>query len=149
VTFEALPSDLPSLPILLRDARSAFAGAIGAAILSAGLPPLPVNGPLIVGGLHEGGSFEELVRMRQRSIEKFQTIEKLRESGYLAGAEEAPHLSDRGHQAAHVISEAIEHLTASLHERLGEAGMSSFVTGLLFLINEEHTTQSHAEHSAN
>jgi hypothetical protein len=139
VTFESLPNDLPGIPILLREARGSYAGAIRAAIALAGLPELPTNGPLIVGGLHEGDSFSRLVDQRRKSIEKYQTIEKLRASGYLIGDNDDPILSELGHQAAHVVFDAIVHLTESLRESLGDEGMKSFVKGLLFLINEKES----------
>ena len=145
MTFEALPDDLPAIPILLRDARGAFAGAIATGLASAGLPALPTNGPLILRGLHEGGSLTQLVTLRQRSIDRFQTIEKLREAGYLSGPEDDLVLSERGHQAAHVIFDAIRQLTTSLHDSLGDDGMRSFVKGLLFLSEEQHAHESARE----
>lgn len=137
MTFEALPDDLPGIPLLLREARGAFAGAIREEINRAGLPTLPTNGPLIIGGLHQGVSFSQLVGQRRTSIEKFQTVEKLRESGYLSGLQDDPELTEQGHEAAHVVFDAVSHLTESLHEHLGDEGTTSFVKGLLFLIAEK------------
>jgi hypothetical protein len=140
VSFVDPPDDLPAIPLLLRGARGSYAGAIRAAIASAGLPELPTNGPLIIGGLHDGGlSFSQLVDQRQKSIEKFKTIERLRESGYLVGPEDSPILSESGHEAAHVVFDAISRLTTSLHESLGDEGMKSFVKGMLFLISEKES----------
>jgi predicted alpha/beta hydrolase family esterase len=140
VSFEDLPNDLPGIPILLREARGAYAGAIRVAIAAAGLPELPTNGPLIVGGLHEGAvSFSRLVDQRRKSIEKSQTIDKLRDAGYLIGSEDDPILSESGHQAAHIVLDSIVHLTESLNQLLGDDGMKAFVTGLLFLSNEKVT----------
>jgi hypothetical protein len=135
-----LPDDLPAVPLLLREARGAYAGAIRAAIASAGLPELPTNGPLILGGLHDGElSFSKLVDQRRKSIEKYRTIEKLRESGYLVGPEDAPSLSESGDEAAHIVFHAIVELTSSLKECLGEEGMKSFIKGMLFLISEKES----------
>jgi hypothetical protein len=140
VSFEDLPNDLPAIPQLLREARGSYACAIRVAIASAGLPELPTNGPLIIGGLHDGTvSFSRLVEQRRKSIEKFQTIERLRESGYLVGPEADPILSESGHEAAHIVFDAIVHLTNSLNECLGDEGMRSFVKGMLFLINEKES----------
>jgi hypothetical protein len=138
VTFGELPDDLPAIPLLLREARGSYAAAIRAAIASAGLPELPTNGPLIIGGLHDGElSVSQLVAQRQKSVEKYKTIERLRESGYLIGPEDSPVLSDSGHEAAHVVFGAISQLTSSLNECLGPEGMKSFVKGMLFLISEK------------
>ncbi len=138
MTFGELPEDLPAIPLLLREARGSYAAAIRAAIASAGLPELPTNGPLIISGLHSGElSFTQLVNQRQKSIEKYRTIEQLRESGYLMGPEDSPILSEAGHEAAHIVSGAIGQLTSSLNECLGDDGMSSFVKGMLFLISEK------------
>jgi hypothetical protein len=140
MAFGELPDDLPPIPILLREARGSFAGAIRVAIASAGLPELPVNGPLIVGGLHNGDiPFSHLVDLRRKSIEKNRTIEKLRESGYLVGPEDAPVLSESGHEAAHIASGAVVQLTDSLNGRLGDAGMRAFIEGMLFLIDEKRS----------
>jgi hypothetical protein len=140
VSFEDLPNDLPAIPLLLREARGSYAGAIRVAIASAGLPELPTNGPLILGGLHEGGlSFSQLVDQRAKSIQKYQTIERLRDSGYLVGPEDAPILSESGHEAAHIVFDAISQLTNSLSECLGDEGMKSFVKGMLFLISEKES----------
>jgi hypothetical protein len=74
-------------------------------------------------------------------MEKYQTLERLRDSGYLIGPEDAPVLSESGHRAAHVVVDAINDLTHSLSERLGDDGMRSFVTGLLFLNSEKESRQ--------
>lgn len=138
MSFGDLPEDLPAVPLLLRSARGSYASTIRAAIASAGLPELPTNGPLILGGLHDGTlSISQLVDQRRNSIEKYQTIERLRESGYVIGPEDAPGLSESGHEAAHVVFQAISDLTNSLRERLGDEGMESFVKGLLFLSSEK------------
>jgi len=140
VSFDDLPDDLPAIPLLLREARGSYAAAIRAAIASAGLPELPTNGPLIIGGLHGGDvTFSQLVNQRRGSIEKYQTIERLRESGYLIGSAEDPILSESGHAAAHIVFDAIVALTNSLKECLGDDGMQSFVKGMLFLINEKES----------
>lgn len=140
MTFGDLPEDLPAIPLLLREARGSYAAAIRAAIASAGLPELPTNGPLIIGGLHDGElSFARLVGQRQKSIEKYKTVERLRESGYLVGPEDSPILSESGHEAAHIVYGAISQLTNSLKECLGEEGMKSFVRGMLFLISEKES----------
>jgi hypothetical protein len=140
VTFEALPDDLPGIPLLLRAARGSFAGAIRAAIAAAGMPALPTNGPFILGGLHADPTFyPELLGQRRRSIEKSQTIEKLFESGYLTGSKDSPELSELGHEASHVIYGAIDQLTTSLSEVLGDEGMKSFVTGLFFLMSNKES----------
>lgn len=140
MSFVDLPEDLPAIPLLLRGARGAYAGAIHDAFVSAGMPELPTNGPLIIGGLHDGGlSFSQLVGQRQKSIEKYQTIERLRASGYLIGPEDSPILSESGHEAAHIVYDAIHRLTNSLKECLGEEGMNSFVQGMLFLISEKES----------
>jgi hypothetical protein len=140
MSFEDLPNDLPAIPLLLREARGSYASAIRAAVVSAGLPELPTNGPLIIGGLHNGGlSFAQLVDQRQKSIEKYKTIERLRESGYLIGPEDSPILSESGHEAAHIVFDAVAQLTTSLNECLGDEGMKSFVKGMLFLISEKES----------
>jgi hypothetical protein len=140
VSFGELPQDLPPIPLLLREARGVYAGAIRAAIAAAGLPELPTNGPLIVGGLHDGElSFSQLVSQRPRSIEKNQTIERLRESGYLVGPDDAPTLSKSGDEAAHIVFESITRVTTSLKETLGDEGFRSFVKGMLFLIGEKES----------
>jgi hypothetical protein len=140
VSFGELPNDLPGIPLLLREARGAYAGAIRVAIASAGLPELPTNGPLIVGGLHDGiVPFARLVEQRRKSIEKYRTVERLRESGYLVGPEDDPILSESGDEAAHIVFHAIEDLTSSLNECLGYEGMKSFVKGLLYLIGEKES----------
>jgi hypothetical protein len=140
VSFGDLPNDLPGIPLLLREARGAYAGAIRVAIASAGLPELPTNGPLIVGGLHDGTvPFARLVDQRRKSIEKYQTVQRLRESGYLVGPEDDPILSESGDEAAHIVFHAIEDLTSSLSECLGDEGMKSFVKGLLYLISEKES----------
>jgi len=140
MTFGALPDDLPGIPLLLRAARGSYASAIRDAIAAADLPALPTNGPFILGGLHADPSlYPELLRQRGRSIEKYQTVEKLFEAGYLVGSHESPELSEIGHDASHIVSEAIEQLTSSLNETLGEGGMKSFVAGLLFLIDDKES----------
>jgi hypothetical protein len=140
MSFEDLPNDLPAIPLLLREARGSYASSIRAAVASAGLPELPTNGPLIIGGLHDGGlSFSQLVDQRQKSIEKYKTIERLRESGYLIGPEDSPILSESGHEVAHIVFDAIAQLTNSLNECLGDEGMKSFVKGMLFLISEKES----------
>jgi hypothetical protein len=140
VSLGDLPNDLPGIPLLLREAWGAYAGAIRVAIASAGLPELPINGPLIVGGLHDGTvPFSRLVDQRRKSIEKYQTVERLRESGYLVGPEEDPVLSETGDEAAHLVFHAVEDLTSSLKESLGDEGMKSFIKGLLYLINEKES----------
>jgi hypothetical protein len=142
MSFGELPDDLPAIPLLLREARGAYAGAIRVAIASAGLPELPTNGPLILGGLHDGAlSFSQLVDQRRTSIEKYQTLERLRESGYLLGPDDAPILSESGDEAAHIVFEAIAGLTSSLKECLGDDGVRSFVKGMLFLISEKESTK--------
>jgi hypothetical protein len=141
VAFEALPDDLPSIPLLLREARTAFGGVIRAAIESAGMPALPANGPLIIRGLHEEVPIALLVGQRRKSLERFETLEKLRESGFLTGSEDDPQLSELGHGAAHVILDAVSALTTALNEYLGEDGMKDFVRGLLFLINEKEARE--------
>jgi hypothetical protein len=136
VAFEVLPSDLPSIPLLLRDARGSFVSEIRAAIEAAGMPALPTNGPLVIRRLHQGAtSKSQLVSQRQSSIETLQTIEKLHESGYLSGSDGNIVLTELGHEAAHIIFDAINHLTVSLNEYLGDEGMKSFVMGLLYLID--------------
>ena len=140
MSFGDLPDDLPAVPLLLRSARGSYASAIRVAIASAGLPALPTNGPLILGGLHDGTlSFSQLVDQRRNSIEKYQTVETLRQSGYVIGPEDAPVLSESGHRAAHVVVETIAELTDSLSRCLGHEGMASFVKGLLFLIGEKES----------
>lgn len=140
MSFGDLPDDLPAIPLLLRGARGSYASAIRAALAAAGLPELPTNGPFIIGGLHDGElSFSQLVGQRQKSIEKYRTVEKLRESGYLVGSEDFPILSELGHEAAHIVFGAIGQLTKSLNERLGDEGMKSFVKGMLFLISEKES----------
>jgi hypothetical protein len=142
MAFGDLPDDLPAVPLLLRSARGSYASAIRAAIASAELPELPTNGPLILGGLHDGTlSLSQLVDQRPKSIEKYQTIERLRDAGYVIGPEDAPVLTESGHEAAHVVFEAIADLTNSLRECLGDEGMKSFVKGLLFLGNEKESRQ--------
>jgi hypothetical protein len=138
VSFGELPDDLPPVPLLLREARGVYATAIRVALRSAGLRELPTNGPLILGGLHDGElSFSQLVDQRRTSIEKYRTIERLRESGYLVGPDEAPILSESGDEAAHLVFESITGVTTSLKEHLGEEGFRSFIQGMLFLINEK------------
>jgi hypothetical protein len=140
VTLGELPNDLPAIPLLLREARGSYAAAIRSAIASAGLPELPTNGPLIIGGLHDGElSLSQLVAQRQKSVEKYRTIESLRESGYLVGPDDSPLLSASGHEAAHIVFGAISQLTNSLNECLGDEGMKSFVKGMLFLISEKES----------
>ncbi|MGC2486329.1 MAG: hypothetical protein WA359_08810 [Acidimicrobiales bacterium] len=142
MTFEALPDDLPGLPMLLRAARGSFASAIRVAMAAADMPALPTNGPFILGGLHaDPDSLEQLVGQRRRSIEKYQTIDKLLEAGYLSGSHDDPVLTDRGHDAAHIIYGAIDGLTTSLNEWLGDDGMKSFVRGLLFLISDKQSRE--------
>jgi hypothetical protein len=140
VSLGELPNDVPGIPLLLREARGAYAGATRAAIASAGLPELPANGPLMVGGLHDGAvPFSRLVDSRRKSMEKYQTVEKLRESGYLIGPDDDPVLSESGEEAAHLVIHAIDDLTSSLGEVLGDQGMKSFIKGLLYLINEKES----------
>ncbi len=131
----ALPDDLPGIPLLLRETRGVYSRAIRAGVDAAGLPSLPTNGPFILAGLHAGVPYSDLVRERERSIEKFETVQRLRGAGYLEGPEDDPVLSERGHEAAHVVEDAIAQLTNSLQEHLGEVGMRSFVGGLLFLMS--------------
>jgi len=65
VAVDDLLKDLPGIAILLREARGAYGGAIREAVALAGMQPLPINGPLIVGGLHEGVPFPRLVSQRK------------------------------------------------------------------------------------
>lgn len=131
------------VPILLREARGAFARRISDYIAAAQLPELPINGPLILGGLHIGeASFTELVASRRRSLERFGTIDRLFEAGYLEGPRDNPTLSDLGHHAAHVIQSAVGDLGAALHEHLGDDGAVQFVKGLHFLIADKQSRES-------
>jgi hypothetical protein len=141
VSLGDLPDDLPAVPLLLRGARGSYAHAIRVAIASAGLPEVPPNGALILGGLHDGGlSFSQLVDQRRRSIEKYQTLERLHASGYLVGPDDDPTLSESGDEAAHAIFQAMSGLTESLKDYLGDEGFRSFVKGLLFLSNEKQSS---------
>lgn len=141
MVYGALPDDLPGIPLLLREARGAFTQAIRVALDSAGLPALPRNGPFIISGLHGGVAPVQLIGQRRKSLESFQTMEKLRESGYVSGSDENLALTERGHEAAHVVYGAIEQLAASMNEHLGEEGMTSFVKGLLFLIEAKELSE--------
>ena len=139
---EELTHELPGVPILLREARGAFAAEIRSYLAGAGLAPLPTNGALIVGALHEGTvPFNQLVNQRRSSIERSKTIERLFELEYLEGAREDPSLTETGHQAAHVVFEAVASLTESLRQHLGEAGMESFVSGLVILIDAKESIE--------
>jgi hypothetical protein len=129
--------DVPGVPILLYEARGAYAAQIRNYVSHAGLAPLPVNGALVLGGLHEGIPFEQLVRRRKRSIDASQTIERLIVDGYLEGDVDAPVLTERGHEAAHLSHEAVTDLTQALENQLGERGMESFIEGMLFLISKK------------
>lgn len=137
-----LPEDLPGLPILLREARGSFALQIRIAIKAAGLPPLPKDGALVIGGLHNGFSeISLLLRQRGQSTEESPTLQRLFDEGYLEGDSNNPSLTEIGHEAAHIIREAVELLTQSLKEKLGEAGYEGFILGLLFLIEHKEKTE--------
>ncbi len=134
-----LLKDLPGIATLLREARGAYGGAIRDAVTQSGMQPLPTNGALIVGGLHEGVPFARLVGQRRQSIAKSETIEKLFEAGYLTGASDDPTLTESGHDVAHVVMESASNLTKKLRTHLGDDGMESFLVGLLYLIEAKET----------
>jgi hypothetical protein len=142
--------EIPGIPILLREARGAYGAQIRSYIADANFPPLPLNGALILGGLHEGVvPFDQLVHQRRKSIERYRTIEQLFADGYLEGEAGSPILSPKGHEAAHIMFEAVSDLTESLEGELGVEGMQSFLRGMLFLIetkesieDEQHSTST-------
>ncbi|MGD0054146.1 MAG: hypothetical protein ABSC34_01745 [Acidimicrobiales bacterium] len=141
MAVDDLLNDLPGIAILLREARGAYGAAIREAVALAGMQPLPVNGPLIVGGLHEGVPFDRLVSQRRQSIVKYETIERLFEAGYLSGAADNPMLTESGHEVSHVMMEAVTTLTGELRARLGDDGMESFLVGLLYLIEVKESRE--------
>jgi hypothetical protein len=143
VATEESSPDLPGIPLLLREARGAFAQEIRSSLVAAGLPALPVNGPLVLGGLHQGAvPFERLVGQRARSMQRNQTVEQLFASGYLEGPSAKPTLTNIGHEAAHVVMDAVQGLTDSLRDHLGEEGMRSFTQGLLYLTDVKESREA-------
>ena len=137
-----MAEELPPIPVLLKEARGAYAAAIRNNIAKHGLPPLPRDGAFVLGALHNGLTFDVILRERGRSIEHHQSLERLLADGYLSQSDEDLILSTSGHEAAHVVAAAVSGLYEELELTLGEAGLQSFLKGLVTLIEIKESEES-------
>ncbi len=149
--------DVPSIPALLRWARSCYGEAIGSQLARAGFDDLPRNGPFVLGGMaHWGGSAAEVIDgLGVTKQAASQLIDTLVLRGYLAreiNPEDRRRMSieltERGRAAAAAVRSAIESVDDDLAARLTLSELSGLRAGLTALteIREQRAARHHHHH---
>jgi DNA-binding MarR family transcriptional regulator len=140
-TTEPRPA-LLALPALLRAARRTYGGATREALWEAGFDDVPVNGPYVLGALvrtHAPLSriIEELGSSKQAAGH---LVDTLVTRGYLDRSVDAGDrrrltvtLTERGHAAASLVTEVVEHIDAELVGLVGEEDVARTRTTLAAL----------------
>jgi DNA-binding MarR family transcriptional regulator len=137
------PVDNLSLPVLLRFARAAYAGAIGAAQEAAGCEDMPRNGTYVIGAIARGHApLSDVIQALGMSKQAAgQLVDTLVLRGYLERAAD-PHdrrrltlaLTERGIAAAQATRAAIAGIDAALTERLGAESIARTKETLVALV---------------
>jgi DNA-binding MarR family transcriptional regulator len=144
------------LPALLRHARTAYGGAMHAALTEAGCDDIPKNGLYIIGGLAMGAGGVPLGRLAEElGVTKQaagQLVDTLVLRGYLDRTVDADDrrkisitLSERGQMAASVQAAARQRVDAALAAKVGDACVAQMRKGLgvLCAMGRKETDHDH------
>lgn len=151
------PQDIPSIPALLRWARSCYGDAIGAELAAAGFEDLPRNGPFVLGGMANwGGSASQMIDgLGVTKQAASQLIDTLVLRGYLTRFVDPEdrrrmsiELTDRGRAAGAAVRHAVESVDGELAGRLTPSELSGLRAGLTALaeIREQRAELHHHHH---
>ncbi len=132
-------AELPTIPVLLRAARGAYATAIMARLSEAGFDDIPRNAPYVLGGMAgRGASVADLIR--ELSVSKqaaSQLIDTLVLRGYLSREVNADDrrrltisLTDRGLAAASAVRAGVADVDSQLAELCGPRQIAGLRAGL-------------------
>ena len=149
--------DEVAFPALLRGARTAYAGAIQAALAGAECGDLPRNGSFVLGAIARHGlPLSEIIRQLGVSKQAAgQLVDVLVVRGYLDRFPDPGDrrrmtvtLTERGAAAAAAARTAIEQVDADLAGRVGAqyVAHARTVLGALMTAAQEHAAHDHRDH---
>jgi DNA-binding MarR family transcriptional regulator len=145
------PSDIPSMPNLLRHAHARYGTMIRAALAADGYDDIPENGLYVIGGLarQRGGRplGQLIIELGMSKQAAGQLVDALVVRGYLARHPDADDrrkltltLTERGKAAARVTGRARDAIDAELAARAGERDVERTRRTLAILIGIEEAS---------
>lgn len=132
-----------TIPVLLREARGAYALAIRKALATMGLEQLPRNTAFVLGALRSDVPFESIVRQRRGSLERAGTMDALVSAGCVRRDGDRYVLTPRGEGASIACEGARREVDEALAKAVGKRGVTALHKGLVALVEWKEANERH------